>query len=465
MDALGNFFDVNHELVLFGYGLVFFVMGLVIALQSRTRSRLTLARSLGWLSLFGLSHGFHEWGLLFIPFQTTYLNSTSLSIMQVFQTLLLGISFAALFQFGADLLRERWPWLVWVAPVLLAGWLVYLLLLAMPEGIGTGIWQLQASIWARYVLCLPGALLSAYGLRFQATRQILPLGLSSIYSTLRVAGVAFLFYGFFAGLVTPEGSFFPADTLNLSLFVRWLGIPVPFFRSLAGLAMAVTIIRAMEVFDLEVDQLIEEMEIEQSLLAERDRIGRELHDGAIQMVYSAGLILQSAKNKVDNGSIVGERIDRAINVLNEAIAGLRAYMSDLRDSPSTLSLIDGLSQQTSDPRLTTLLEVEFRHDVPEAAAMNPVRTAHVLAINNEALANVIRHSRAQHAVVELSNEPGKLRLTIRDDGKGFDQSNGKNGYGLRNMRDRARLLGGELNIDSQPGSGTTVVLTAPWEES
>ncbi len=114
MTTLRNLFDINYELIVFGYGLVFFVLGLAITLQSRRRSRLHLARSLGWLAIFGILHGLHEWGLVFIPIQATYMNHAGVTMLQVFQVILLGLSFGTLFQFGADLVRDKWPQLRWL---------------------------------------------------------------------------------------------------------------------------------------------------------------------------------------------------------------------------------------------------------------------------------------------------------------------------------------------------------------
>jgi hypothetical protein len=73
MNFIQNFFTINHEIIYFIYGLMFFVLGLAIALQSRHSSRLDLARSLNWLAAFGFLHAFHEWGDLFIPIQAEYL--------------------------------------------------------------------------------------------------------------------------------------------------------------------------------------------------------------------------------------------------------------------------------------------------------------------------------------------------------------------------------------------------------
>ena len=74
MNFIQNFFSVNYEIIYFTYGLVFFVLGLAIALQSRHSSRLDLARDLTWLAAFGFLHGFNEWGDLFIPLQAQYLS-------------------------------------------------------------------------------------------------------------------------------------------------------------------------------------------------------------------------------------------------------------------------------------------------------------------------------------------------------------------------------------------------------
>jgi signal transduction histidine kinase len=89
----------------------------------------------------------------------------------------------------------------------------------------------------------------------------------------------------------------------------------------------------------------------------------------------------------------------------------------------------------------------------------------VLAIVSEALANVARHAQAQQVAVKAERRQNEFLLTIEDNGRGFrPQANG-HGYGLRDMRDHARLLGGELAIESNPGHGTRILLMAPWKDS
>lgn len=466
IETLHHFFELNNTLVFFLYGQVFFVLGLAIALQSRRHSRLQLASSLGWLAAFGLTHGLHEWGVIFIPIQAAYINEALFTLLQVLHVVLLALSFACLFQFGVDLLREWYPRLVILPLVIMVGWTLWFVLPgpALRQDLET--WHWQASIWSRYMLGLPSGALAAYGLRYQAERQIKPLNLEHIYRLLRVAGLALGAYAILGGAIVPVGTFFPASWLNDTLLLNWFGIPAPVFRSLTGMVMAVAIIRALEVFDLEVDRLIEQMETEQGVTAERERIGRELHDGAIQQIYTAGLIVESAQRKLkDDPVVAGQRLERAMASLNEAIAALRVYMGELRPMPVTISLAEGLQQLTADPRLTTLMDVELILDLPETAVLNPAQTAHILAIVSESLANAARHARAPHVKIRAAQVNGSLKLTIWDNGQGFSAVSNQGGYGLRNMRDRARLLGGQLTIHSQPGHGTEIILVAPWEES
>src|SRR5512132_647772 len=105
MITLADFFLINRSLIYFVYGLGFFILGFAIILQVQQSSRLELARSLRWLAAFGIAHAFNEWGDLFIPIQANYLDVTVVRLLLVFQSLLLAVSFACLFEFGISVLR------------------------------------------------------------------------------------------------------------------------------------------------------------------------------------------------------------------------------------------------------------------------------------------------------------------------------------------------------------------------
>jgi hypothetical protein len=143
----------NRPLVLFVYGLVFFVMGLAIVLQSRRYSRLELARSLSWLAAFGFLHASNEWGDLFIPYQTAYLSEPAIIVLYALQLLLLAGSFACLMQFGVDLLRPlsaRWQGLRFVLAGVLAVWLIGPFVAGFLHTPSALLWVASADAWARY---------------------------------------------------------------------------------------------------------------------------------------------------------------------------------------------------------------------------------------------------------------------------------------------------------------------------
>lgn len=455
-----QFFELNSSLVFFVYGQVFFVLGLAIALQSRRHSRLALSQSLGWLAAFGVTHGLHEWGHVFIPIQADYGGPVLVTVLRFAQAILLALSFGFLFQFGAELLRERWRWLTAV-PLLLT--VLWGLLFVMP-GIAIGAESLP-SVWARYLLGFPGALLATWGLRYQAERQIKPLGLQHIYRTLRLAGLALAAYAVLGGLVVPAAPFFPADVLNQDSVLATFGVPVAVFRSLTGLVMTLAVIRALEVFDLEVDHRIEHLEMEQTLMAERERIARDLHDGNIQQVYTVGLMMESAQRKLPGDpETAAERIGRAMTGLNEVIVSLRAYMHTLQREPLEVLLDEGLRRFAADERYTGLIEIDVNVGLLPDLDLNSAQVNHVLATVNEALANAARHAQAQRVQITAVQQNGDLQLTVRDDGRGFAPRRQQEGYGLRNMQDRARLIGGRLTVTSEPGQGTSITLTMPCKE-
>jgi signal transduction histidine kinase len=467
MEFIHEFFNLNRSIIYFGYGLVFFVLGLAIALQSRQSSRLDLARSLTWLSAFGFTHAFHEWGDLFIPIQQAYLSTGAIHILYGLHLLLLAISFALLFEFGVALLSPlgRMRWLHGVPAAVLAVWIfvVYFPLATYIPDFMT--WHNTANALSRYFIGFPGALLAAYALRQHTLQRIAPLQMPYIFRMLRSAGWLLGLYAIFGGLIPPPAPFFPANVINQTVFEQVLLIPPQVARSIVGLGLVIYVIRGLEVFDLEMERLIEAMEQQQILTDERSRIARELHDGAIQKVYTAGLLVQSADGLVEPEAVVlRERLEKAVTVLNDAIGDLRQNLGELHPTPGEIPLSDALRSLAEDPRFKSLVKIRLDIDLPEAEALSPARMEHVLAIVNEALSNVVRHSHAHHASLRAGcSESGGLSLSIDDDGIGLPKSY-QAGYGLRNMRDRARLLGGSLEIKGLAGKGTHIGLDIPWRD-
>ncbi|MBI3161774.1 MAG: hypothetical protein HYZ23_04660 [Chloroflexi bacterium] len=464
MITLAEFFQLNREIIFFVYGLVFFILGFAIILQTRQSSQLDLARNLRWLAAFGIAHGFYEWGDLFIPIQGEYLSEETMRVLYFIHKILLAVSFACLFEFGIAILpssrrvRGFHPLslLVFTAWILIA----FIIFPGNPNDIE---WRRISNAFARYLIGFPGGILAAYGLRVHTFQRIKPLNVPQIVRMFQIAGISLGIYAVVGGLVVPPINFFPGNIVNTETFTEFLGIPPLVLRSLVGMIIAFTVIRALEVFSLETDRRIEQLEQQQIVNAEQERLARNLHDGAIQKVYTAGLLVESATRLAEPQSELDQRLKRAIAALSDSILDLRRNLSELHAHTQLAdeSLPELLQKIAQNPNYNTMVNIAVKLDIPESRSISGRRAAHVFAIINEALANTVRHARAGNVHIHAGGDHEHLRITIRDDGMGMS-SDAKNGYGLRNMRDRARLLNGKIEFENN--KGLTVNLEIPWEE-
>ena len=204
-----------------------------------------------------------------------------------------------------------------------------------------------------------------------------------------------------------------------------------------------------------------------AVIEERERIGKDLHDGIIQNIYAVGLSLEDVPDLMEEDPAeVVRRVERAIDSLHLAIRDIRNFIFGLRpDLLGGLSFDEGLAALTDEFRHNSMIDIELVRDGP-GWEPSPDVTAHLLGIVNEALSNVVRHATASRVWVETSADPdGSLRLSVRDNGHGFDVSASPpmGHQGLANMRSRATGLGAKLDVSSEPGSGTAISITLPNE--
>jgi signal transduction histidine kinase len=314
---------------------------------------------------------------------------------------------------------------------------------------------------ARYFIALPAGLLAAYGLRVHTLERIQPLNVPVIVRTFGAASIALAIYAILGGLFPPPVNFFPGNILNTETFTSAVGAPPWVFRSLTAAILTVTIIRALEIFDVETQRRIEELEQQQILNADHERLARELHDGAIQKVYTAGLLVESAARLTEPESELDRRLKRAVVVINDSIADLRRNLAELHESTQQVAepLPILLKRLSEDPHYNSMINITLDIQLQNNKTLSPMRSSHVTAIVNEALSNIVRHSQAQHARIEAKDQGERLQIVIQDDGVGISPT-AKHGYGLSNMRDRARLLNGTMEFENQ--KGTIVTLDIPW---
>jgi signal transduction histidine kinase len=203
-----------------------------------------------------------------------------------------------------------------------------------------------------------------------------------------------------------------------------------------------------------------------AVVDERERISKDLHDGIIQNMYAVGLSLEDVPELMDDDRAeAAARVERAIDSIHLSIQDIRNFIFGLR--PGLLegtSLVAGLAALVEEYRHNMIVDVELT--IPEAVPEPPDEvTGQLLGIVSESLSNVVRHSRATRASLELTapDDGATWQLRIEDNGVGFDPAGVvKLGHqGLANTRARAAAIGGMALIDSSPGGGTRVVVRVP----
>lgn len=199
---------------------------------------------------------------------------------------------------------------------------------------------------------------------------------------------------------------------------------------------------------------------------ERTAIAREIHDELGQQLTVLKIDFSWLESRLDLGDnkLLADKFSDISNLLDRAVNTVRRMSTSLRPSMlDDLGLVATIDWYLADFGRRANLKTEFIHSPEDFEMPDKMRTA-LFRIFQESVTNVIRHSEATAVVVELKREGEKIRLNIRDNGKGFDTGSvsGKRTLGLLGMKERSLLLGGECHIESVPGMGTTVsVLVKP----
>jgi signal transduction histidine kinase len=201
-----------------------------------------------------------------------------------------------------------------------------------------------------------------------------------------------------------------------------------------------------------------------ALLEERERIGMDLHDGAIQSIYAVVLRLEDCAERLsERPEDVRAGLDKAMDDLNKVIQDVRSYIFDLRPEVSHGDLERALDDLVQGVRVNALIDADLAVEGDLNGAVTEDQAVSLFRIAQEALSNVSRHSQAASLRVRLAVQPHSVRLEVADDGVGFDPEAERplDSRGLRNMEERARNLGAKLSLESRPGQGTRVCVEVP----
>jgi signal transduction histidine kinase len=259
-------------------------------------------------------------------------------------------------------------------------------------------------------------------------------------------------------------------------------------RAAAAWADAIFVIRFLRAFEVETQRQIaqlqaarlEEAERRESLRgellrrvvtaqeAERQRIARELHDETGQALTATGMGLRGVAALLNQDKErATQNLKQLETLVTSSLTELQHLIADLRPSHlDDLGLPATLRWWADEIEGRTPLKVTVDVIGEEQSISPPVRLA-LFRVAQEALTNVIKHAQAETASVTLKFNAENVSIDVKDDGAGFDLNQVMSGkvppsWGLLGMQERAALLGGEVNIESQPGQGTAVQINIPY---
>jgi PAS domain S-box-containing protein len=218
--------------------------------------------------------------------------------------------------------------------------------------------------------------------------------------------------------------------------------------------------------------LTEEMEyyvrkVTEAQEEERRRIARELHDDTAQSLSVLSLEVDSLINR--NQDLTPETVHQLQKLkenINRSLNEVRRFSHELRPGLlDNLGLLAAIEQMIDEQNCKGKLKVNFEVSGDEKRLSPEIELA-LFRIVQESLSNIRKHSRATRATVDLEFESERVRLLVMDNGQGFDKSKERSAIasghlGLIGMRERAHLVGAELNIESRPGKGTSVIVEIP----
>jgi signal transduction histidine kinase len=479
---------LTYIIIYFLYGLSFFSMGLVVALEGGRSSDERVRKALRPLYGFGIVHGLYEFIKMFDVI-LTQLGHVSHPYMVGAELIMLTFSFLSLAAFGSFLLSKTETAQRASLIVPLALETIWVFGLAIFIGRFTSTEMLAVTeAWTRYVIAIPATILAAIGLVAQQ-RAFRHAGLVRFGQDSLWAAVAFSWYGLVGQLFTNASPLFPSNIVNTDLFLSLFGFPIQIFRAVMASTAAFFVIRFLRAFQVESDSKIAELQearlreseqrealrgelfrrVVSAQEAERQRIARDLHDETGQSLTAIGLGLRGLSNTLTkNPAQAATTLHHLESMAADSLSELQRLISDLRPShiddlglPAALRWYAGkVSERTG---------LKIRVDIfGDEKTISDASKIAMFRIMQEAFNNTIKHAGATSVFVQLSFDVDRIHISVRDDGNGFDpdlvqmRQTSRPSLGLAGMRERASLLGGTVSLQSGPGQGTLIEASIPY---
>lgn len=459
-------------LLYFFYGLAFFFLGVSIAVKDMRGSELKLARCLWLLAGFGFIHGAHEWLQLYLFLQGQHISETEIFYIKIITVSAVMLSFFLLLTFGIKLMQainNKWSKFLRFLPlILLVFW-------------GVSLWNYgftmdisffeMADIRVRNTFGLAAGLITAYGL-IAYSREVKNLSFP-ISRNLYYAGIVFVFYGIFAGLVS-----------SFSM-LAWLPIRIEIFRGVSAILIACFIIKALNIFDAETRKKLErqlQLAAQSDKLASLGQLAAGIAHEINNPLTNASLNVETLKNKLGaccgyddilkKVDAIGRNVDKASIIAKELLQFSRNTESEMR--PVNINtVIEGA---------LTLLHYKFRHiDVHKALSGMPYVMGDPVKLE-QVFVNILDNSiqampdGSGDICIESSYNNGRIKVKIADSGIGIPQKNISRvfdpffstkdvgigtGLGLSICYGIITQHNGSIDIESREGEGTIVAIALP----
>ncbi len=286
----------------------------------------------------------------------------------------------------------------------------------------------------------------------------------AIGGSIVIALGTFTGFALFSGILDGGDAVLPALTVGAAVagfglafalaFGRWIVSVVEYGQERARLVGELTAAQAE----------IEALSRERGAAMERERLARDVHDTLAQTLAGLAILSERAGRQLSEGraDAAADSIATVERLSRDALDEARAIVSRLAAVPSDAALGDAVDRLVSRFRAEAGLTIDLDLQLDSAGVLPRESQLVLLRCLQESLANVRKHAAATRVDVRVSAGPdGGAQLAIADDGRGFDVAARRDGFGLEGMAERVALAGGQLEVSSTPGGGTTLVVRLP----
>ncbi len=472
IEFIRSLIENNFPLLYFPHGLFFFAVGIGILVQHRKKYAFRFAKDFWIMGVFALIHAFSEWFDVFIPLQAPYFNSETIDTLILISQVIEAISYMILFIFGFQLLAsDRFSKLVWIPVGIFLVWCTIAggLLLQKTEPVVAITFIEQLS---HYILLFPSCIVTAVALYKQGKANGELLLPPKVLFSIKALAWVFVCVGIFNGLIVDPGTFFPANIINSEIFSNITQVQI--IRGLIGTALMCVILKLLYEFNKETDRILTKAEEDAYRFSERDRIGQDLHDGVIQTLYATGMMLEATTRKLELNSPIREQLNVCIKGLNASLLDLRHYITGLKDENiSREPLYNLFKKLLMEIQETYEIQAEFEFNGNELLRLTPNCQNHLYYVLTELLNNIGKHTSSDCIHLRIEEEANEIIIKLWDNGKERPPEDFWNNklsikgphMGLRNIRERLMILGGEIRYSFPPVGGNLVTLRMPKEES